>query len=279
MDRWVHHKSARGEDPSLGAISMTGMTPENPLEEALIAAATEPDARPTFYRLMLESTLFIIDDNPDNKADVGAIMFTVGMDLHVRTIEMNGVPHTPIFSSLARLRSFVDSERRYIAANGRRLLEIIQGSHLVLNPGSPYGKQFLPDETAAMLSGEIFRDYRTIEIQKPTSVLLGQPAHYPVHLTTALTACFRELPAVRAAYLAHCSFPDSTDPAHTMIGVDARGDWPPIIEAITQSLRQVRHDKEMVDILRIDDSDGSEVSQYMRKETKPFYRRKRFGLF
>jgi hypothetical protein len=252
------------------------MTPENPLEHALIAAATEPDARSTFYRLMLESPLFIVDDSEHAPATDGIRPLEGGEQLRIPTIEIDGVPHTPIFSSLPSLRAVIDSERKYIAMNGRQLLEIVQASPLILNPGSPCGKQFVPSETAAMLSGEIFRDYSTRTIEKATQILLGQPANYPGHLTEALAKRFRELSTVDAAYLAHCAFPDTTDPPHTIIGVDARGDWAPIVDATMRTIRQVARENEIVDVVRLDES---EVSRYMRNETKPFYKRKKFGLF
>lgn len=251
------------------------MTPENPLEHALVAAATEPDARPTFYRLMLESPLFTIDDNPATPAVDGVQTLAAGVQLHIPSVEIGGVLHTPIFSSRTRLQAALDAERKYVAMQGRALLEIVQRSPLVLNPGSPYGKQFVPDEIAAMLSGEIFRSYTTHTVQQPTRVLLGQPKAAPTHLTDALAKLFGAMPDVKAAYLAQCVFPDAADP-HTMIGVDARGDWSSIVEAVMQTIRKVAHDQDIVDVVHIDDS---QVANYMLKQTKPFYRRKRFGLF
>jgi hypothetical protein len=134
------------------------VNPENPLEQVLIAAATEPGARPTFYRLMLDSPLYIVNDNPEARGNQGNRILAPGEQLMVSTVEIDGVAHTPIFSSLARLRAVLQSERTYLAMQGRNLLEILRGSHLVLNPGSPFGKQFFPQEVEAMLSGEIFRE-------------------------------------------------------------------------------------------------------------------------
>jgi hypothetical protein len=134
------------------------VNPENPLEQVLIAAATEPGARPTFYRLMLDSPLYIVNDNPEARGNQGNRILAPGEQLMVSTVEIDGVAHTPIFSSLARLRAVLQSERTYLAMQGRNLLEILRGSHLVLNPGSPFGKQFFPQEVEAMLNGEIFRE-------------------------------------------------------------------------------------------------------------------------
>lgn len=134
------------------------MNPENPLEQVLIAAATEPDARPTFYRLMLDSPLYIVNDNPVARGNQGNRVLQPGEELVVSTLEIDGVEYTPIFSSLARLRAVLKAEGTYLAMQGRNLLEIMRGSHLVLNPGSPFGKQFFPQEIEAMLNGDIFRE-------------------------------------------------------------------------------------------------------------------------
>jgi len=250
------------------------MTPENPLEQVLVAAATEPDARPTFYRLMLDSPLYIINDDPEASGGPGNRMLRAGEQLMVSTVEIDGVSHTPIFSSVARLRAVLESERTYLAMQGRNLLEILRGSHLVLNPGSPFGKQFFPEEVEAMLSGDIFREYTTHTLEEQTEVLLGQPKVYPRHLTDALEQVFAELPDVKAAYLAHVVFSGADQPPHTMIGVDGGGDeknWEGLMTAVTRKLKQVARPDDIVDVIRIDDSG---VSKYMLDETKPFYERR-----
>ncbi len=134
------------------------MNPENPLEQVLIAAATEPGARPTFYRLMLDSPLYIVNDDAEASGGPGNRVLQPGEELRIATLEIDGVPHAPIFSSIARMRAVLAPERGYLAMHGRNLLELTLGSHLVLNPGSPYGKQFFPQEVEAMLNGEIFRE-------------------------------------------------------------------------------------------------------------------------
>lgn len=95
--------------------------------------------------------------------------------------------------------------------------------------------------------------------------MLGQPAKYPSHLTEALAKRFR--------------FPDSDEPPHTLIGIDADGDWPPTIDATMKTIASVAPPSEIVDVVRIDDSG---TWSYLVNETKPFYTRKKgklFGLF
>lgn len=70
------------------------MTPDNPLEEALIAASSRPEARPTFYRLMLESSLFLIYDGP---ARNGEMVFGEDAQLQLQLIDIDGVKPVPVF--------------------------------------------------------------------------------------------------------------------------------------------------------------------------------------
>jgi hypothetical protein len=243
---------------------------ENPLEEALSAAPSSPEAEQTFYRLLLESPLYIIDDAEGPRpTEHGVTTLQPGYQIRVVTLDIRGVPHTPIFSSLTRLRAVVDVERRYLAMNGRELLEIVQGAHLVLNPGSTLGKYFVPEETAALLSGDIFRSYSESVLTEDTQYMLGQPAVYPTHIADALAARFQTLPDVTAAYLAHCVLPGSDEPqGRTLIGIDAEGDWESVLEAAMRALRQATPNPETVNIVRVDDS---ELGVYFRTQTTPFY--------
>lgn len=251
------------------------MAPQNPLEHALVAAATEPDARPLFYRLMLESALFVIDDNPDHAGQFGSQTLEAGTQLQIGTVDLDGVPHTPIFTSPVRIEAVVDTERRHVSMLGRNLLGILQGSHLILNPGSDYGKQFLPDEVEALLSGSIHQDHRQITLKEPTQVLLGQPAEFPHHLTTALCTSFKQMP-VQAAYLAHCVWPDSGEPGHTVIGIHTDADWELLIRKVMAEVKKAAREGEIVDVVRMDDST---IPQYLSSNTTPFYKKKRFLFF
>jgi hypothetical protein len=252
------------------------MIPENPLEEALIAASSASDARPSaFYRLLLESTLFVVDDNPDNPAGEGSRMLQPGTDLHFRVMVIEGVPFVPLFSSLARLQAVVTGPRKYVGMIGRDLLGMIRGSHAVLNYGSDCGARFHMDELDGMLSGEIFRGYTTHVVEKQASLLLGLPAVHPTHLTDALSDFLRKEKTVKAAYLAHGAYADTNEPPHSIIGIDASGDFAELMPRVTDAIRDASRPGELVDVIQLGDTGPS---NYMRTETKPFYKRKLFGL-
>lgn len=250
------------------------VVPGNALEHALVAAATEASARPLFYRLLLESPLLVLDASQAPGSGEGVRVLEKGEQVRAVGVELEGRLHTAIFSSLAVLQDSVQAEHRYISMLGRDLLNLMRGSHLILNPGARYGKQILPEEIEAILSGAATRGYATNVIKKDTKILLGQPSKVPTHLTDALSAAFRSRRDVRAAYLALCSWPESGE-KHLMVGIDASGDWDTLMRAASAAVAAAARPEEMVDFVKMDDSS---VASYMRS-TQPFYKKKLLGIF
>jgi hypothetical protein len=255
---------------------MTGVDskPENPLEKALVAAATDPARRPDFYRAFLSAQIYLIDERPGLQPE-GSVVLAQDTELKLRSIDFEGAPHLPVFSSITRLQKFVQRESRYLAMRCSDFLPVIKGSAVLLNPASDFGKQFAPAEIAALLDGSIFAPQSSRVTTQPEEVFLGQPAEYPTHVTDALAKYFRRRGDVRAAYLAHFSNPATGDPPHTLIGVDTTGPWKEIAGEAGIVLGGVCRPDELVDLMQIDKSG---VSDYLRR-TKPFYKKKILGLF
>lgn len=246
----------------------------NPLERALAAAAAEESARPLFYRLLLESPLLILDASGAPPVADERTVLEKGTRVQAVCVELGGVPHTAVFTSLAVLQEYVRAEQKYISMLGRDLLNLVRGSHLILNPRADYGKQIVPEEIDAILSGAVATGYATHVLQKETQVLLGQPAQPPTHLTDALSSLFQARKDVRAAYLALCSWPESGE-QHLMVGIDATGDWGALMRSASSALKASARPDEIVDFVSMDDSS---LAQYLRR-TRPFYKKKFLGLF
>ncbi|HVU05647.1 MAG TPA: SseB family protein [Polyangiaceae bacterium] len=137
---------------------MPSFEPENSLEQVLVAAATERDARATFYRVLLSAPLFVLEetDGGDPTEEPSGGVLEVGSTLRIRHVELDGIQHVPVFSSMTRLLATIREPQRYVSLIGRDLFEIVRGSPVILNFGAEYGKQFLPSEIEAMLDGSIF---------------------------------------------------------------------------------------------------------------------------
>jgi hypothetical protein len=252
--------------------------PQNDLEAALLAAATDASARPHFYETLSKSDLLVIDESPESAVAKGHQVLEAGRSLQLRQLDVRGIPHIPVFSSSVRVSAVVKTEVRLLTMKAKALFEIVRGSNVILNPGSQFGKQLTPDEVAQVVDGSIFEPRSTEVVAEARQVLMGQPANYPTHLTNPLAAFFKTKKEVGAAYLAHVLDPKSGPAPHTMIGVevDAGADFERLMGEAAIVLEGVAKEGELVDFIRI--SNGG-VSDYMTKETKPFYRRKWLGMF
>jgi len=133
---------------------MPPFEPENALEQVLVAAAADASAWETFYRLVLDSPLYVIDEGPD-PVDSGAGVLSQGSMLQIRHVLLEGILHVPAFSSMRRLEAMLVEPRRYASLVGRDLFHVVRGSHVILNFGAAYGKQFVPAEIDAMLGGAV----------------------------------------------------------------------------------------------------------------------------
>jgi len=241
-------------------------TPENDLESALMRAAKEPAARPEFYRLLLSSDLFIIASVRGRKLSGAASSIEPGEQIEIARGEMNGKPFHPVFSSLKRLDENNRDGAEWLSFNGRALFEMTKGATFVLNPGSEYGKELLAEEIAWMLSPATARQ---IQIDKPTQVLIGQPAVYPQALVDALKALFATRPEVASAHLVQIGYPDQEP--HPLIGVETAGHWEGLSGDIGRTLAAAAPGL-TVDAMPIDRSEKDGLSAALI-EVQPFYTR------
>ena len=188
--------------------------PENDLERALMRAPSEPAARPEFYRLLLESPLFVLGD------------MSGGNSMRLGTVRHGEHEYHLVFSALSRLQAFVAKPENYLELKGRDLFSAARGAYFMLNPGADYGKELLPDEIAHLLDPK--PSHREVTVEKETQVLIGQAKDPPTALMEALATAFRARPDVLTAYIAQIHYPDPDEKPHPLIGVEALGAWEPV---------------------------------------------------
>ena len=243
--------------------------PVNNLEKSLMSAATDPSSRPQFYRDLLEANIFIIQYGKSD-LNIQNNVLQAGAELKIQHIEKNGVAWLPIFSSLERLQKFIRSEANYLQFKAKDFFEMTRGAHIVLNPGFDYGKEFVPQEIAGILDGTIFKPNQKYVAQKDTKVLIGQPAVYPTKLVKALSDYFATNKFVNRAYLVKFHNPESGEPPHLLIGIDASGDWEKVFGDAGLIGTEVMGKDEIIDFIRLDNSG---FSQYIINSVKPIYQK------
>lgn len=238
------------------------------LEELLRLAATDPGHRPEFYAALLQADVFVLE--------AAAAPHGPGAALHLQEWEREGGGRAlPFFTSLTALRRAADADTPYAQLPARSLFEAARGATLVLNPRSPFGKEFVPAEVERLLRGELPAHREHHVVQAPRRVVVGQPLHYPDALVQALNTLFAKLPQVRAAWLALMSGATEDGRPRLLVGVDLEGDGD--AERVLAQAGGVGADAlgpgEELDVVRVRAGDAGGVSAYLLKETQPFYRR------
>jgi len=248
--------------------------PQNLLEKSLIQGASDPAHRPQFYKDLVASNLFFIQEGDLLESTSGVV--EKDTKIQIQNIELEGRLYIPVFSSLVRLEEVVQREVNYMAMNALDFMKITRGSDLILNPGSDYGKELVKGEIAGLIDGTIWQPSVRYQVKQDTQISIGQPEIYPTELADALARYFKTQKEVKKAYLAHFYNPAQNDPPHTLIGVITTGDWDAVISGAGIISNNVHIPNPPVDFIPLNGSGG--VESYFLKECKPFYQRKRFGI-
>ncbi len=191
---------------------------ENALEKSLRLAADEPAHRPDFFKTLLNSTIYILGTTVTGE---GLSSLEAGSNISIAHWQKpDGSAVIPFFSSLQTLQKSIDSEESYIEIPARSLFEITQGTPLFLNPKSPYGKEFFPEEVRHLLCDEIGQKPTQRTVEKDTQVLLGQPSQYPAKMVNSLTQLLATHHNVKRAAPAKTSNPiDQNLPCSVMVNL------------------------------------------------------------
>jgi hypothetical protein len=235
--------------------------PENALEKTLQRAMREPEARPEFYRLLLESELFVIGQIASPEG--GEATAQTGGRLMIATLPYQGRDYHPVFSALSRLKVFVpDGDVAHLAIAGRTLFEASRGANFLLNPACEIGKELSAEEIASVL-GQAANQQMRVRMRLPTV--------QPDALVAGLRDLFTRSPEVVAAYLVEIAVEGQNEPPHPMIGVETEGDWPTLSQAMGEVLKTTPLDT-IVDMLPVDRSAPTAIMQALL-QSPPFYAR------
>ena len=249
-------------------------TEDNILEIALELAASEPAHRPEFYRLLLESTIFIIGSSGQlTEGDEGLITLKANTKIEVvNWVRPDGSSVIPFFSSLRALQLAITSDEKYLALPARTFFEITRGAELILNPRSEFGKEFTPTEVEALLTEGVNQVATPMVAEKATEVLLGQPANYPKNMVASLTTLLAKHSNVKAAYLAQIYNRSHDEKPHLIVGIEADGDFESVIHDAGTVAADTAPAGEPVDLMRITRGESG-IGQYFLEKVKPFYER------
>ena len=244
---------------------------QNALEKALMLAADDPASRPDFYKILLESEVFLLGfgDTPGE----GLTTFAEGSKLSIVNWEKkDGTPVIPFFTSLKALQSTLKEEAQFVSMPARDFFELTKGSDLYLNPTLDYGKEFFPHEVEALLETGINHVSTQRVVQKQTRVQLGQPADYPTEMISALTSLLSRHSNVEAAYLCLMHDPNVDQQPALLIGLEGDGSLEEVMKEAGSIAADTAPSGKPVDFTEIKRNDSG-VSKYMYESVDPFYER------
>jgi hypothetical protein len=245
---------------------------QNTLDLALQRAATDPASRPDFYRVLLDSEIFVIG-NTDSQI-TGRSLIPAGAKISIAHWEKSdGTPVTPFFTSLEALQRNLKEESSFLALPARSFFEFVKGQTLILNPGSSYGKEFFPNEVTALLSSGVNHLPTQRTVQEETQVLLGQPANYPTQMVAALKAFLPRHANVQAAYLCLMQESGSESTPSLVVGFEGTGDISQAMREAGSVAADTADTGNPVDFVEIKAGEAG-VGSYMQASVEPFYRRK-----
>lgn len=244
------------------------------LEIALQLAASDAAHRPEFFRLLLESTIFILASSGQLEGmDEGLVTLKNNTQIQVTNwAKPDGTSVIPFFSSLRTLQQAITGDEKYIALPARTFFEMTRGTALILNPSSAFGKEFTPAEVEALLAEGVNKMATPMVVERDTQVLLGQPANYPDAMVASLTTLLANHPNVKAAYLAQMFDRTRDEKPHLIVGIQADGDFENIVREAGLVASDTAPKGEPVDLIRVVRGDPG-VGKYFLKEVKPFYER------
>nr|WP_243850809.1 enhanced serine sensitivity protein SseB C-terminal domain-containing protein [Rhizomicrobium electricum] len=213
----------------------------------MLCAASDSSAARDFYRCLLESELIVLG--------------TRGERLAIDVVKSGaGFFHT-IFTSPARLTTFSSEVLSTFSIKGRALFEATGGARFIVNPRSSPAKILNPDEIAWCL--ENFR---------PAAFSVLKPEIYPARLVKALCVLFMNRSQLQSARLTYVAPPGKEDGARIVIGIEADGDIPRLVEEIFTAAAVTEPDFP-VDVASLDTNIANHPLHKHLLTVEPFYRR------
>ncbi|MBU1538219.1 MAG: SseB family protein [Alphaproteobacteria bacterium] len=190
--------------PATSPLTFTD-NPMNPLEELLYAGLADASRMGTFERIMLEADLYAVPE-PDSPGgtpgDDGAKVLRPGEQLVLRGVVLNDGRNTvTLFTDPSRAVAMFGEDTRILAMQGRKLLNMLRDTVILLNPAGGKGLMMEPDQIRAVLEHP---PLDSAFVRRPSgSVDLAEPPEpqRPLLLIERLDAAFKGV-KVEEAWLA-----------------------------------------------------------------------------
>ena len=271
--QYTSPEPATGQSLGLGMPELPPMPgppfePTNVLEQLLLLASTDEQARPAFYQALLQEEVLMILAQVENAAP-GEATLSEGEEIQLQVLADGKLP---IFSSVARLTDGAadNGDVRYVRVPGHAFFTMTQGQDVVLNPFSPAGKLLPKDEIAALLAGQLTGP--TSPAGGDAEVTLGPPAETPEALLAALRAWAATQPQLRTAYLAQMALATAPEVPRLLLAFESNSPDPAFLQELGPLLSGHQSNYQYVDLMLLDLASAEGVNPYFRT-VEPFWQR------
>ena len=241
--------------------------PENVLEQLLLLASTDENARPAFYQALLQEEILMILATMEG-VGTGEVVLAEGQEIQLQVLSDGKLP---IFSSVPRLSDggIDNGPVSYVRIPGHAFFSMIQGQDCVLNPFSPAGKILPKDELAALLNGQLTGPLSPAG--GDAQVLLSQPAEMPQAVADAVTAWAATQSHIEAAYLAQMQVAINPDVPRLLLAFISTSPDPGFMQELGPVLEGKTNAYQFVDLMLLNPESEEGVNPYFRT-IEPFYK-------
>ena len=244
----------------------TGFVPQNPLEEALAAAISDPSWRPAFVQALAAAELLIPAPGPAPAED-RLMSAPPGSEIDLPIVQDQGRQIVPAFTSMAQLLRFVAEGSGYVQIAVRDLVKVWREDlWLGLNPRGP-GVLLAPPDVRA-LGGPV--------APAPSGegeYVLGEPSEEPDALLDAVRAYAERSGNIATAYRALMVAKEEGAKPRIVIGLDLvhGADRDTVFAQVGEAARETGTDG--FALVPVALHGPGTVARYLVQNTKPFYRR------
>lgn len=243
--------------------------PQNVLEQLLLLAVTEEQARPPFYQALLQEEILMILA-PKEGMEPGEVTITEGQEIQLQILNDGKLP---IFTSPARLTDGgQDVPVSYVRVPGHAFFSMTQGQDCVLNPFSPAGKPLPKEEIAALLAGQLTGPIPPQQPGGEAQVMLSQPADYPTALVESIKTWCEAQDHIQEAYLAQMVMSHEPEVPRLLLAFTTANPDPAFMQELGPVLQGNTAQFQFVDLMVLDKNSEEGVNPYFRT-VEPFYTR------
>ena len=236
--------------------------PTNVLEQLLLLAGSEEQARPAFYQALLQENIIMVLA-PEDGLQPGEVQLAEGQQIQLQVLQDGRLP---IFSSPARLNDggLDHSSMSWVWIPGHAFFGMTQGQEAVLNPFSAAGKLLPADEIQALLSGQLTQQNG---LPPDAQVSLSTPTDMPEGLAEALAGFGAVTPSIEAIYLAQMQLVGAPEeqPARLLLGFVTTDQNPDFMQNLGPALEGRTGTYQHVDLMLLDLSSNEGVNPYFRQ--------------